>query len=103
MVAGGTARLLVGNSGEAPLELTVEPWADTCWIPPGRTFAVVTHSAEEEALWPGAVRPHEPFEVDHRPDSVTVWPYGSCYHLTDELGVPVEAADWDCPQGPPAC
>ncbi|MFD8696399.1 hypothetical protein [Kitasatospora purpeofusca] len=27
MFAGGTARLLMTNDGEAPLELTVEPWA----------------------------------------------------------------------------
>ncbi|MFD8596658.1 hypothetical protein ACFV1L_16815 [Kitasatospora sp. NPDC059646] len=103
MVAGGTARLLVGNSGEASPELTVEPWTDTCWLPPGRTFAVVAHAPDEDGHWPGAVRPFEPFEVGHRPDPVTVWPYGECCRPADEPGAPVEAADWDCPQRPPAC
>ncbi|MFD7645567.1 hypothetical protein ACFV4P_33505 [Kitasatospora sp. NPDC059795] len=72
--------MAVGNTGEGPPELTAEPWADACWIAPGRTFA-----------------------VGHRPDSVTAWSYGSCCHLTDEPGAPVDAADWGCPQLPPAC
>ncbi|MFJ5927014.1 hypothetical protein ACIQF6_30930 [Kitasatospora sp. NPDC092948] len=102
-VEGAAARLLVDNSGDSPLELTVEPWADSCWIPPGQTFTVLTHTPDDRGPWPGANRLHEPFEVDRRPDAVTVRPFGACYHLTDGAGNPVDAADWECPQVPPAC
>ncbi|UQI45960.1 hypothetical protein M1P56_17920 [Streptomyces sp. HU2014] len=48
MPAGGTARPLVKNDGEAPLELTVEPWADTSQTPPGQTCVIVTHSPAQD-------------------------------------------------------
>lgn len=44
MATGGTARLLISNGGDATLELTVEPWADTYQIFPKQTWVVVTHS-----------------------------------------------------------
>ncbi|MFD4399874.1 hypothetical protein [Kitasatospora sp. NPDC058478] len=101
MFAGGTARLLVGNDGEAPLKLAVEPWADTYRIPPGQTRAIVTHSPAGDGSWSGTLRGDEPFQVDHRRDSVTVWANGHCFHLNDMLGNAIDAADWQCPvQGP---
>ncbi|MFF0393979.1 hypothetical protein ACFYS8_35540 [Kitasatospora sp. NPDC004615] len=102
MVARGTARLLVGNSGEEPVELTVEPWSGAYWIPPGRTFAVVTPASGEDGSWRGTAGPHGLFGVDRRPDSVTVWPYGSCFQLTDGAGT-AAGADWGRPERPPAC
>ncbi|MFJ3517020.1 MULTISPECIES: hypothetical protein [unclassified Streptomyces] len=32
----------------------------------------------------------EPFEVQHRPDSVTAWANGSCFHLYDREGNEIE-------------
>ncbi|OKI99174.1 hypothetical protein AMK19_31855 [Kitasatospora sp. CB01950] len=78
--------MAVGNTGEGPLESTA-----------------VAHAPGKEGRWPGTTRSHEPFAAGHRPDSVTTWPYGSCCHLTDEPGAPVDLADWGCPQLPPAC
>jgi len=102
-VEGAAARPLVDNSGDAPPELTVDPWADTCRIPPEPTFTVLTHVPDARGWWPAADPSHEPFEADRRPDPVTVRPFGACHHLTDRAGIPLGAADWECPQGPPAC
>ncbi|MFD4143093.1 hypothetical protein [Streptomyces sp. NPDC058572] len=102
MFAGGTARLLVGNDGEEPLELTVEPWADIHRIPPKQTCVVVTHSPTGDGSWSGTLRGDEPFQVDHRPDSVTVWANGECFHLSDREGNAIDAADWHCPARNPA-
>ncbi|GHF76273.1 hypothetical protein GCM10018790_62750 [Kitasatospora xanthocidica] len=97
MSVGGTARLLVTNDGEAPLELTVEPWADTYQIQPQQTCVVVTHAPAADGSWSGTSRGDEPFQVVHRPDSVTVWVNGHCFHLTDVAGHAIDAADWQCP------
>lgn len=97
MGVGGTARLLLSNGGEAPLELTVEPWADLYRIEPQQTCVVVTHSPAGDGSWSGTLRKDEPFQVDHRPDSVTVWVNGHCFHLNDADGGAIDAADWDCP------
>ncbi|GHB17648.1 hypothetical protein GCM10010392_52620 [Streptomyces clavifer] len=97
MVTAGTARLLLGNGGEAALELTVEPWAETHHIPPKHTWVVVTHSPAADGSWSGTLRGDEPFQVDHRPESVTVWVNGDCFHLSDTVGNPVDSADWQCP------
>lgn len=97
MDAGGTARLLIGNGGEAALELTVEPWADTHAIPARQTWAVVTHSPAVDGSWSGTLRAHEPFQVDHRPESVTVWVNGNCFHLSDAEGNTIDSADRHCP------
>ncbi|WP_254792956.1 hypothetical protein [Streptomyces sp. CC77] len=80
-----------------PLELTVEPWADAYQILPGQTCVVVTHSAAEDGSWSGTLREDEPFQVDHRRDSVTVWANGTCFHLGDMAGEAIDAADWECP------
>ncbi|MET9290921.1 hypothetical protein [Streptomyces sp. NPDC003077] len=101
MFAGGTARLLVGNDGEAPLRLTVEPWAETYRILPGQTCVVVTHSPTEDGSWSGTTRAHEPFQVGHRRDSITVWANGNCFHLSDTAGHAIDAADWQCPAQDP--
>ncbi|AEN13340.1 MULTISPECIES: hypothetical protein [unclassified Streptomyces] len=97
MFTGGTARLLVRNDGEAALELTVEPWADAYQLLPGQTCVVVTHSPTEDGSWSGTLRRDEPFQVDHRRDSVTVWANGNCFHLSDMAGGAIDAADWQCP------
>ncbi|MEU6122472.1 hypothetical protein [Streptomyces sp. NPDC047123] len=97
MFAGGTARLLVGNDGDAPLELSVEPWADVHRLLPGQTCVVVTHSPAQDGSWPGTTRGDEPFQVEHRRDSVTVWANGNCFHLSDLAGGAIYAADRDCP------
>ncbi|GLW75284.1 hypothetical protein Kpho02_75810 [Kitasatospora phosalacinea] len=97
MFAGGTARLLVTNDGEAPLELTVEPWADTYQIQRQQTYVVVTHSPVADGSWCGTLRGDEPFQVVYRPDSVTVWANGQCFHLADRAGHAIDAADWQCP------
>ncbi|MFC9602468.1 hypothetical protein ACFTTN_03265 [Streptomyces niveus] len=84
-----------------PLELTVEPWADTYPILPGQTCVVVTHSPAEDGSWSGTLRGDEPLQVDHRPDSITVWANGDCFHLSDMTGNAIDAADWQCPaRGP---
>ncbi|WP_329238147.1 hypothetical protein OHB07_37955 [Streptomyces sp. NBC_00111] len=93
----GTARLLLRNGGEAALELTVEPWAQTQRIPPKQTWAVVTHLPAADGSWSGTLRGDEPFQVDHRPASVTVWVNGDCFHLSDRDGNLVDSADWHCP------
>lgn len=97
MVTRGMARLLLGNGGEAALELTVEPWAETRQIPPKQTWVVVTHSPSADGSWSGTLRGDEPFQVDHRPESVTVWVNGHCFRLCDRDGNLVDSADWDCP------
>ncbi|MEU3604517.1 hypothetical protein AB0E83_03490 [Streptomyces sp. NPDC035033] len=97
MGSAGTARLLIGNGGEAPLELTVEPWAETHRMLPMQTWTVVTHSPASDGSWSGTLRRDEPFQVDHRPESVTVWVNGDCFHLSDAEGSAIDSADWDCP------
>ncbi|MGW6721085.1 hypothetical protein [Streptomyces sp. NPDC054995] len=97
MFTGGTARLLISNGGTAPLEVTVEPWADLHRLPPDRTCVVVTHSPTADGSWSGTLRENEPFQVEHRPDSVTVWANGVCFHLTDADGNTIEADDSHCP------
>ncbi|MFJ1708641.1 hypothetical protein [Kitasatospora sp. NPDC088346] len=100
MFTGGTARLRLHNRGAAPLELTVEPWADAYRILPGRSCVVVTHVPAEDGSRSGTSAGAS-FEVDHRPDAVTVWPYGDCFHLIDEAGHEIDCADRDCPaRGP---
>ncbi|MDH6226568.1 MULTISPECIES: hypothetical protein [Streptomyces] len=98
---GATARLLVGNDGEEPLELVVEPWGACHALPPGRTWVVVTHSPAAHGSWPGTRRAGEPFEVLHRSDAVTVWANGGCFHLGDVDGHAVDAAAEECPAGGP--
>jgi hypothetical protein len=88
---------LVSNDGEAPLELTVEPWADAYQLLPGQTCVVVTHSPAEDGSCSGTLRGDEPFQVDHRRDSVTMWANGNCFHLTDMAGDVIDAADWHRP------
>ncbi|MEU5187507.1 hypothetical protein AB0G83_10220 [Streptomyces klenkii] len=102
MFAGTTARLLIRNGGEAPLELAVEPWADVHQILPEQTRVVVTHSPARDGSWSGTLRKDEPFQVDHQPDSVTVWANGNCFHLSDVEGNAIGAADWQCPAQAPA-
>ncbi|MFJ5046294.1 hypothetical protein [Streptomyces sp. NPDC088719] len=102
MFAGGTARLVLSNGGEAPLELTVEPWADLYRIPPKQSCVVVTHSPAADGSWSGTLRVDEPFQVDHRSDSVTVWANGDCFHLSDADGDVIDAADRHCPARNPA-
>ncbi|MFB7905586.1 hypothetical protein ACFC1T_04080 [Kitasatospora sp. NPDC056076] len=97
MFTGGAARLLVRNDDETPLELTVEPWADAYRLAPGQTRVVITHSPTADGSWSGTRRGDEPFQVDHRRDSVTVWAHGHCFHLTDTAGQEIDAADRDCP------
>ncbi|WP_371749751.1 hypothetical protein OG302_40515 [Streptomyces sp. NBC_01283] len=97
MFAGGTARLVLSNGGDAQLELTVEPWAEIHSILPKETCVVVTHSPAGDGSWPGTLRADEPFEVDHRPDSVTVWANGNCFHLSDAEGNAIHAIDDECP------
>ncbi|MFJ7087616.1 hypothetical protein ACIQU8_30815 [Streptomyces griseus] len=90
MFAGRTARLVVGNDGEVPLELMVEPWGDVHLILPKEKCVVVTHSSSEDGSWPGTRLGDEPFEVDHRSDSVTVWANGHCFHLSDRRGKEID-------------
>ncbi|MEU6962203.1 hypothetical protein [Streptomyces chrestomyceticus] len=97
MFAGRSARLRLGNNGEAVLELSVEPWAEVCRILPGQTCVLVTHSPSGDGTWSGTSRADEPFRIDHRSDAVTVWANGNCFHLTDEEGGAIAAADWQCP------
>ncbi|MEV0282268.1 hypothetical protein AB0I22_38680 [Streptomyces sp. NPDC050610] len=93
--------MLISNGGEVPLELVVEPWADSHRIPSKQTCVVVTHSSAADGSWPGTLRGDEPFQVDHRPDSVVVWANGDCFHLSDADGSVIYAADWHCPDQNP--
>ncbi|WP_338498830.1 hypothetical protein [Streptomyces sp. SJL17-4] len=97
MATGGTARLLISNGGEAALEVTVEPWANTHQLLPEQTWVVVTHSPAADGSWSGTLRGDEPFQVVHRPESVTVWANGNCFHLSDAEGNAIDSADWHCP------
>ncbi|WP_327735235.1 hypothetical protein OG749_16705 [Streptomyces nojiriensis] len=90
MFTGRTARLAVGNDGGEPLDLALEPWGDVHRILPDESCVVVTHSAAADGPWPGAGLGDEPFQVDHRPDSVTVWANGHCFHLSDRQGNEIE-------------
>ncbi|MEU6314323.1 hypothetical protein [Streptomyces sp. NPDC047014] len=104
MFTGRTARLVVSNDGEEPLELTVEPWADIHHIPPKEGCVVVTHSPAGDETWAGTSYGAEPFEVQHRPDSVTVWANGHCFHLSDTQGNAIYANAYGggCPAENPA-
>ncbi|MFI1941233.1 hypothetical protein ACH44C_29340 [Streptomyces purpureus] len=95
-----TARLVVGNGGQEPRELSVEPWADVHWIPPKQSSVVVTHSPRDS--WPGTTRGDEPFQAHHRADSVTVWANGHCFHISDQDGNEILAGDYipACPARP---
>ncbi|MFI7235153.1 hypothetical protein [Streptomyces cyaneofuscatus] len=97
MSSVGTTRLLVSNGGEVALELTVEPWAETHQMLPKQTWAIVTHSPAADGSWSGTLRGDEPFQVDHRPESVTVWVNGKCFHLSDTEENAIDSADWHCP------
>ncbi|MGK5628196.1 hypothetical protein ACSNOD_07010 [Streptomyces sp. URMC 123] len=99
---------MVSNEGEKPLELTVEPWADTHRVLPKETCVVVTHSPAEDGAgddaWCGTSHGDEPFEVEHRPDAVTIWANGHCFHLSDREGTAIHANAYGagCPAGDPA-
>ncbi|WP_328895535.1 hypothetical protein [Streptomyces sp. NBC_00236] len=93
----GTARLLISNGGESALELTVEPWAETHQMLPKQTWVVVTHSPAADGSWSGTLREDEPFQVDYRPESITVWVNGNCFHLSDTDANVIDSADWHCP------
>ncbi|MFJ8645471.1 hypothetical protein ACIRNI_05045 [Streptomyces sp. NPDC093546] len=97
LFTGDTARLVLGNGGDSPLELTVEPWAEVHLIEPGQSRVVVTHSPSGDRSWSGTLRGDEPFRVDHRPDAVTVWANGHCFHLTDAEGTALDAEASHCP------
>lgn len=93
----GTARLLISNGGEVALELNVEPWAETYQMLPKQTWVVVTHSPAADGSWSGTLRGDEPLQVDHRPESVTVWVNGNCFLLSDTEEDAIHSADWHCP------
>ncbi|MEV5981335.1 hypothetical protein [Streptomyces sp. NPDC052114] len=99
---GRAARLSVGNDGEEPLELTVEPWAEVDRVPPKETRVVVTHSSAADGSWSGTAHKDEPFHVDHRPGLVAVWANGDCFHLLDAQGNETHAYDHHCPARRPA-
>ncbi|MEW2138090.1 hypothetical protein AB0892_16065 [Streptomyces sp. NPDC005409] len=80
----------MSNEGQELLELTVEPWADMHRIPPKGTCTVVTHAPAGDGTWGLPSYRDEPFEVEHRPDSVTVWVNGHCFHLSDKEGNPID-------------
>ncbi|MEU2390916.1 hypothetical protein [Streptomyces sp. NPDC007369] len=41
-------------------------------------------------------------EVEHRPDSVTVWANGRCFHIRDREGNEFFPDDHGCPAAQPA-
>ncbi|MFD7731929.1 hypothetical protein ACFV6F_16265 [Kitasatospora phosalacinea] len=89
---------MVTNDGGAPLELAVEPWADTHWLQPQQTCVVITHSPAADGSWSGSRQADEPFHVVHGRDLITVWANGHCFHLTDTEGRPIDASDREeCP------
>ncbi|MEV7590800.1 hypothetical protein AB0O42_11025 [Streptomyces sp. NPDC089922] len=90
MSVGREARLVVGNDGEEPLDLMLEPWGDVHRIVPGETCVVVTHTSSESGAWPGTRLGDEPFEVCHGPTWLTVWVNGDCFHLYDRKGDEIE-------------
>ncbi|MFB7407333.1 hypothetical protein ACFCZ2_09170 [Streptomyces sp. NPDC056202] len=101
---GRAARLVVSNEGEMPLDLMVEPWGDVHRILSKETCVVVTHSFAADGSWPGTPLGDEPFQIDHRRDSVTVWANGHCFHLSDREGNEIDPYVYGgCPaQGPAA-
>ncbi|MFD3870253.1 hypothetical protein [Streptomyces sp. NPDC058623] len=103
LFAGRTARLVVGNDDEVPLILMLEPWGDVHRILPKEECVVVTHSSAGDGSWPGTQLGDEPFQVDHRRDSVTVWANGHCFHLFDRRGNEIDPYIYGgCPAQSPA-
>ncbi|WP_327381289.1 hypothetical protein [Streptomyces sp. NBC_01207] len=94
---------MVSNDGEEALDLMLEPWGDVHGILPNETCVVVTHSLAGDGSWPGTQLGDEPFQVDHRPGSVTVWANGHCFHLSDRTGKEIEPYVYGgCPAQEPA-
>ncbi|MFE5239701.1 MULTISPECIES: hypothetical protein [unclassified Streptomyces] len=69
----------------------MEPRADTYQLLPKQTWVVATHSPAADGSWPWTLRGDEPFQVDHRPESVTVWVNGNCFGV--DADVPFAACD----------
>lgn len=78
---GPVARMRVVNRGTAMLELILEPYGSDHWLRPGETFVVVTYGFGD----------CEPFEVEHKPATVTVNLGGHGY-VTDIHGVDLVCA-----------
>ncbi|MFD7569967.1 hypothetical protein ACFV6U_05455 [Streptomyces sp. NPDC059810] len=91
------ARLRVHNSGEEQLELVLEPYGSDHWLAPGETFVVWTFGSADGRPWSGTTYGNEPFEVDHRPGSVTVHFNGHHGYVSD-----VEGNEIDCGHRRPA-
>ncbi|MFB7172813.1 hypothetical protein ACFCYM_18580 [Streptomyces sp. NPDC056254] len=95
---------MVGNDGEEPLELTVEPWADIHHIPPKDTCTVTTHRPAGDDTRSSTPHGDEPFPVQHRPHAVTIWAHDHGFHPTDRNGNPTHANTYSggCPTHNPA-
>lgn len=101
--AGRTARLVVRSDDEVPLDLMVEPWGEVHRILPKDTCVLVTHSSAEDGSWPGTQLGDEPFQVDYRRDSISVWVHGHCFHLCDGRGKEIDPYVYGgCPAQNPA-
>lgn len=87
--AGLHLALRVTNSGVELLELIVEPWGWQYRLKPGDVFVVRTVGSARGEPFPGTTRSDEPFEVDHRPGSMTVHTNGVWAQVTDTHGVEV--------------
>ncbi|GIF63372.1 hypothetical protein Ais01nite_14070 [Asanoa ishikariensis] len=74
------------NSGATLLELVIEPWGRDYWLRPGEVFVVSTAASPDDNLYPGTTHPDEPFEVDYRPQSMTVHCNGLSADVTDSHG-----------------
>lgn len=77
---------MVGNDGEDPLALVLDPWGDEYRILPKELCIVVAHSSARDGSWSGTQLGDEPFSVGHGPDCVTVWVNANCFHLRDRNG-----------------
>ncbi|MEV5340687.1 hypothetical protein AB0K93_19770 [Streptomyces sp. NPDC052676] len=60
---GNPVPMLVKNSGDAPLELWLEPFGQDYWLKPGETVYVTSYGRWQD----------HPFETLHEPGRITVW------------------------------
>ncbi|MER8185199.1 hypothetical protein [Kitasatospora sp. NPDC094015] len=97
MFGGETSELVITNGGDVPLELIVEPGEDSYPILPGQFCVLTTHAPAQAGGRSGARYEHRRFEVVQRPDSITVRPIATCFHLVDQDCGAIDAADQQCP------
>ncbi|GAA1811510.1 hypothetical protein GCM10009682_36170 [Luedemannella flava] len=76
---GNAVPMLVGNSGQALMELWLEPLARDYWLLPGQTVTVTSYGTWND----------HPFKLHHEPNRLTVWATSWFATVTDGNGAEV--------------